>query len=150
LELQSPLLGLLRYDPREVVFFPDGIPAFEDQHRFILVPVAEKPPVILLQGVDCPELAFLTVPVESVVSGYELELTPEAKEALGRSPEAELAVGRELLCLAIVTAARQGPATANLLAPVVIDVETRRGIQFIQFDSGYSHQHPLGARIEED
>jgi len=33
--------------------------------------------------------------------------------------------------------------TANLLAPVVVNLKTRRGLQAIQVDSSYSHQHPV-------
>ena len=36
------------------------------------------------------------------------------------------------------------PATANLMAPVVIHRRTRRARQIIQYDSEYHFEHPLG------
>jgi flagellar assembly factor FliW len=40
--------------------------------------------------------------------------------------------------------------TANLLAPIVVNLKTHRAIQAIQADSGYSHQHPLLAAAREE
>jgi flagellar assembly factor FliW len=36
--------------------------------------------------------------------------------------------------------------TANLLAPVVISLATRRAVQAIASGSAYSHRHPLAAQ----
>jgi flagellar assembly factor FliW len=38
--------------------------------------------------------------------------------------------------------------TANLMAPIVVNLKTRRALQAIRQDSLYSHQHPV-ARVRE-
>jgi flagellar assembly factor FliW len=52
-------------------------------------------------------------------------------------------MGSEVLCLAIVSAQTDGTLTANLLAPVVINLNTRVGVQAVRQDARYSHQHKL-------
>ena len=52
-------------------------------------------------------------------------------------------MSNDLIVLAVVTAPEQGAATANLLAPIVIDPRKRIGIQAVRLDSRYSHQQPL-------
>jgi flagellar assembly factor FliW len=45
--------------------------------------------------------------------------------------------------LAILSVSENRPPTANLLAPVVINLRTRVAIQAIRLDTAYSHEQPL-------
>ena len=53
-------------------------------------------------------------------------------------------MGGEALALAILTVA-EGGLTANLLAPVVVNLANRRAVQAIRPDGRHSHAHPLEA-----
>jgi flagellar assembly factor FliW len=48
-----------------------------------------------------------------------------------------------VLVLALVSLQDGFSATANLMAPVVLNLKTRRGLQAIRQDRVYSHQHPI-------
>jgi len=52
-----------------------------------------------------------------------------------------------VLCLAVLSIRENGP-TANLLAPVVINLSNGKGVQAVAVSSGYSHQHPMCAAEE--
>jgi flagellar assembly factor FliW len=143
MEFLSEHFGLLRYQPEQVIVFAEGLPAFEEEREFLLVEPEATAPVIFLQSLRRPELAFITLPVRRIVPDYRLTMEPEDLAALGLPEgEPEGAAG-DLLCLAIVTIAADRPPTANLLAPVVINMKNRRACQLIQPGSAYSHQHPL-------
>ncbi len=114
--------------------FPHGLPAFETERRFRLV---EKPPLLFLESEANPELSFLLLPVALIDPEYQLALSREDREAIGARS------GCPLLCLAVVTAAEDWPPTANLLAPVVVNLEAGRAVQAVRSDSRYSHKHPL-------
>jgi flagellar assembly factor FliW len=43
----------------------------------------------------------------------------------------------------VVTLPASGPATANLLAPLVVNLAARLGVQAVRSDARYSHRHPL-------
>jgi flagellar assembly factor FliW len=45
--------------------------------------------------------------------------------------------------LALVSLHDGFSATANLMAPLVINLRNRRGVQAIRQDNLYSHQHPI-------
>jgi len=147
-QLLSPHLGPIPYRPDQIIEFPYGLPAFEEQRSFLLVSLQQVPLVIFLQSVTSPELLFVTLPVTVIDPHYRLELTPEACQLLRLPAEEPVQIGRHVLCLAIVTLAHEQPPTANLLAPIVVNPAARMGIQFIQCDSGYSHQHPLYRGLE--
>jgi flagellar assembly factor FliW len=52
-------------------------------------------------------------------------------------------IGSEVVCLAVISVAEGEAPTANLLAPILVNLRTRRALQVIIPESGYSHQHPL-------
>src|SRR5262245_58548351 len=123
LSCQSKYFGVLPYEPSAVIEFPEGLPAFEDQRRFILIERQDLKPLVFMQSLDTPGLCFLTVPAGVVVAGYCLEL-PEENRVL-KVPRKPV-IGADVACLVIVTIRPAGP-TANLLAPIVIDLRTMHG-----------------------
>lgn len=114
--------------------FPQGIPAFETQKHFRLI---EKPPLLFLESATNPELSFLVLPVTLIDPEYHLALSSEDRATIGADDESPL------LCLAVITAVEDSPPTANLLAPVVVNLETGRAVQAVRSDAAYSHKHPL-------
>jgi flagellar assembly factor FliW len=133
-------LGELEYAEESVIDFPHGVPAFEGERRFVLIQPPSLAPLVFLQSAATPALAFTAVPVTAIDAGYELSVLPEDFETLGR-PES-----RELSVYALLTFPENGPVTANLLAPIVVNTAIRRAVQAVRCDSRYSHQHLLGDR----
>ena len=55
--------GTIEVEEEKVVHFAQGIPAFEDEHDFVIIPYDEESPFVFLQSLQTPDLAFLmTVP----------------------------------------------------------------------------------------
>jgi flagellar assembly factor FliW len=114
--------------------FPNGIPAFEAEKSFRLI---DREPLLFLESAANPELSFLLLPVALIDPDYHLALSQEDREIIGASSDSRL------LCLAVVTAAEDLPPTANLLAPVVVNLDSKRAVQAVRSDAAYSHKHPL-------
>jgi len=136
--------GEFDYAPEQILEFPAGLPAFEDQKAFVLIEEASHGPLVFLQSVVNPKLCFTTLPVGLIDPHYELEIIAEDARLLeigvgGETPDHEPA---DLLCLAMLVATENCP-TANLMAPVVINRKNRRAVQAIRVDKRYSHQYPL-------
>ncbi|HUA87518.1 MAG TPA: flagellar assembly protein FliW [Bryobacteraceae bacterium] len=137
-EILTRQFGPLEYDPAAVIEFPAGLPGFEAQRKFVLIERPSVAPILFLESLDSPELCFPAVPISAIDPQYELAMTPEDARLLG-SDRLE-----NVVCLAILTAAPEGPLTANLLAPVVIDPQSRRAVQAVRMDKRYSHRHSVG------
>jgi flagellar assembly factor FliW len=114
--------------------FPCGLPAFETYTRFKLV---EKHPLLFLESETNPDLSFLLLPVSLIDPDYRLALSPEDRATIAAVDESPL------MCLAVVTAVEDLPPTANLLAPVVVNLDSGRAVQAVRSDTMYSHKHPL-------
>jgi flagellar assembly factor FliW len=132
--------GLFDYDPAAVVEFPTGLPGFETERRFVLIERPALAPVLFLQSLTSPGVCFPAAPVHSIDPQYELAVTPEDLALLGVDP------AQPVLALAILSAPENAPLTANLLAPVVIDPQSRRAVQSVRIDRRYSHRQELASR----
>lgn len=141
--IDTTYFGRLDYQPDAVIDFPAGLYAFEDQTRFLLIAESALTPILCLQSLIEPNLSFMTLPVLELDPAYRLTLSEEEAAALGFEPGTTPQIGRDVLCLALITVDGEGHATGNLLAPVVVNHAARRAMQVIQLDSSYSHQHAL-------
>jgi flagellar assembly factor FliW len=114
--------------------FPNGIPAFESETRFRLT---DREPLLFLESETNPELSFLLLPVALIDPDYRMAVSTEDWDAIGAADSSRL------MCLAVVTAAEDSPPTANLLAPVVVNLDSGRAVQAVRSDSVYSHKKAI-------
>lgn len=117
--------------------FEHGIPGFRDARRFALVQV-EEGPFAVLRSLDLPDVEFVVVPPMFFFADYEPEIDDDSAAELGiTDPEAAL------LLVVVNVAEDIARSTANLLGPIVINPETRRGAQVILAGSDHKTQAPL-------
>ncbi|MGD0363039.1 MAG: flagellar assembly protein FliW [Bryobacteraceae bacterium] len=143
---ETRYFGPVEYDEESVMVFPAGIPAFEQEKRFVAVRQAVSEPLVFLQSVADPNVCFATLPAPAACPGFRLSMAPEDLEALGLDRARQPVIGNDVLCLAILSLTENAPPTVNLLAPIVVNVHTLRGCQAIQTDSRYSHREVLPMR----
>ena len=72
--LPTKYFGLMEYDASAIVDFPFGIPAFENEQRFLLIEQPSMAPLLFLQSLTQADLCFLTLPVLNLESGYQLSI----------------------------------------------------------------------------
>ena len=147
-QLHTKYFGPLEYQEQDVVRFPSGLPAFEEESRFLVIEPPDRAPLAFLQSMRQPGLCFLALPVLSVEPRYGLAITTEDLEALKLDTGRQPAIGAEVDCLVVIAIPEGGVPSANLLAPIVINRANRLGTQAIRVDSTYSHQHPV-AKVED-
>jgi len=140
--MQTKNFGTIAYEPDSELEFPCGLPGFDSRKRFVAVRLVESDPLVYLQSLEDPDLCFVTMPVLAVDPRYRLKVTDEDLGQLGLPPARPPRIGEDVCCLTVLSIRETGP-TANLLAPVVINLKTRRAVQAIQPGSDYSHQHEL-------
>lgn len=138
-QTETKFFGVLDYPETDVIEFPQGLPGFAQARRFLMLQPAETAPVVFLQCLDQTSLCFLTLPIELVDPVYELALSPEDMRHL----EAADSERPSLLVQVILTVPAEGPATANLLAPVVVHPAARRAVQAVRSDFRYAAAVPL-------
>ena len=132
-------IGELEIEEQDVVRFADGIPAFEDEHEFVVLPYEEGTPYMFLQSMTTPELAFLMTDPFVFFPDYSFELDDENMEKLAINSMDDV-----LVCT-LISVPRSGVAdmTTNLLAPVVINRHTMQARQIVLEKTQYTTKHRL-------
>lgn len=131
--------GELEIEEQDVVTFEEGIPAFEDEHEFVVLPYEEGTPYMFLQSLATPELAFLMTDPFVFFPEYSFELDDENMDKLGiKSMD-------DVLVCTLISIPRSGVAdmTTNLLAPVVINRHTMYAKQVVLEKTQYTTKHRL-------
>jgi len=134
--------GTIFFAPESVFEFPRGLPGFEERVRFVPVQNPETAPILFLQSLEEPSLCFTTLPILVVDPRYRLHIMEQDLEVLGLPVNHEPRIGEDVLCLAVLSIRKTG-TTANLLAPVVVNLKNYKAVQAVSPESCYSHQHLL-------
>jgi flagellar assembly factor FliW len=113
--------------------FPSGLPGFPGERRFALVRWGAEGPYSLMVDLDNPDVRFLVMPPFVFFPDYVVDLDDAVAAKI------HLEKSEDCLLLVIVTlGATVDDATANLLGPIVINLQTREGVQAVLAESGYS------------
>jgi flagellar assembly factor FliW len=141
--IPTKFFGECDYEAGDLFSFPSGLPGFEDQHSFVFLKIPGAEPLLFLQSVLTRNLCFVVLPILVADPDYRLELAPEELSELDLPPDRQPIVGRDVLCGALVCSGYGAEPTANLMAPIVVNLNTRVGIQAILGQSAYCYRHPL-------
>lgn len=123
--------------PESVIRFPEGLPGFEACRAFVLISSPEIAPLQRLHSVVGPEASFVAIEPKRLLPSYRYELSEFDRQRLHVRDESEL------LWLAIIAIERDGTATANLRAPVVINPATMTGCQVMPHRCLYALRHVI-------
>ncbi len=116
--MTDPMLGL----PTITMAVPmAGFPAHRD---FVLVRLHEEGLLYAFTSVEDPDLRFLVAPPEPFFPDYAPEIENDVFAALNTKDP-------DRLLLLVVISAGVNETTANLLAPIVVDRDSRRAMQVI-------------------
>jgi len=131
MKVDSPRFGSLEIESNKVIEFPAGLPGLEECKFFTMIEVDSNPQVLaVLQSTDNPDVAFSVTTPDLLGLHYEFTLTEEEEKLLQATKAEDVAV------LVILRAddsphRRQAdlPVKANLMAPIVINAQSRLGMQ---------------------
>jgi len=136
-------IGELDYTEDSLLTFPSGLAGFESHRTFVFLRKPDAEPLVFMQSLDDRELCFILLPILVIDPAYKLDMSLDELEEIGLPLDRRPRIGDDVFCAALICAGLGAAPTANLLAPVVVNLGNRTGVQAIQSASGYSHQHPL-------
>lgn len=139
MKIQTKYYGEQEINESEIVSFPAGLPGFEENKRFILQPFGEA--FSVLQSIDEMNAAFIVTSPFFFFSQYSVDLTDVFVSQLSIESEKDVSVW-------VIVNVRNpfAKSTANLKAPVIINISKKLGKQYIQDHSPYSLTEPLVQR----
>jgi flagellar assembly factor FliW len=138
MRIATTRFGTIEIDDERVLAFSDGLIGFPESRRFVLLEHSEDNPFHWLQCVDDPNLALVVMDPLLLKPDFRKEIPKRSLQEIGLKKPQDAAV------LTTVTICEdQRRITTNLLGPLVIHPETRKGKQVIMDGSDYSTKHDL-------
>ena len=132
----SSRFGEISYSEGDVLVFPRGIPAFEKNHNWILAG-EEDNAIKWLQNIEDGDLALPVTTPDAVMPDYNAKIPEDELDMVGSKDFADLA----LLIVVSIPEAAPWDMTANLRAPILINLKSRRAVQVIVLNEEYPIRH---------
>ncbi|TDT50621.1 flagellar assembly protein FliW [Fonticella tunisiensis] len=131
MKIGTRFFGEIEIDEKEIIKFKYGIPGFEHLKEFVILNLEDNPNLKCLQSVEEKSICLMMISPWTYFKDYEIKLSDNEVEEL------EIEKERDVLIYNIITV-RGDKITANLLAPIVINIINNKGKQIILSDSKYS------------
>jgi len=144
MKIKTTRFGEVEIDKLEIIHFPEGVPGFSHLKRFVILDHPNGGPFCWLQAVDDPALAFVILDPLIFRPDYCATVTAEDAKALELEEPSDAVV----YCICGI---RENPEemTANLRAPIVINIKKRIGKQIILQDETYKTRHYILKEMRE-
>ncbi len=144
MELISKIHGKIEYSEKEVIRFKKGIPGFEGLTNFIIKEIEGNPIFKLMHSLDKTDIAFVIVSPFECDNKYEIKLNEETLNELNISESSDV-----VLYSIVTLHSEMKNITANLKAPLVVNVKKNLGEQIINNKDEYLVKHPIFKEVAE-
>lgn len=125
--------GELDYEVEDIIQLPDGLLGMPTLNRWLILDMGDDVPLKWLQSMDRADFGFPVTEPYFFHDDYAVEVPDALRRRLGSGASSDLTT-------LIITTIHPGgeKVTGNLVAPLVVDTETRRGAQLILDADAYS------------
>lgn len=144
MRIQTSRFGTIDLTEDDIIQFPEGLLGFNDLRRFVLLDDPNDEIFAWLQSCEQGGIAFPILEPELFSANYNVSLTKHDLEILNmKAAEATRA-------FTIITIP-QDPTqmTANLKAPIVINVKKKIGRQCVLQDNSLAIREPIFAKLQQ-
>ncbi|MCE4146803.1 MULTISPECIES: flagellar assembly protein FliW [Bacillus amyloliquefaciens group] len=131
--------GEIRIDEGQIISFENGLPGFNEETQFVVLPLSEDSPFLALQSVKQEHIAFIVASPFIFFKGYEFDIDHATLELLHIEDIEDVEV------MAILTLEEPFEnTTANLKAPIIVNKKEMKAKQIILHDASYETKHLIG------
>lgn len=136
--------GPIEISTEDVLSFSEGLLGFNDLEKFVLLDDPNDEIFAWLQSCDEPSIAFPVLEPELFEENFNLQLTKSDLASLAADSEDKL----RSFCIITIP---EDPArmTANLKAPVVVNIEKRIARQCVLQDNKLEIREPIFSKLQQ-
>lgn len=140
MKIKTKYLGEIEINKEQIINFPKGLLGFEDHKEFVILNIEGNAHFKFLQDIHHEYISFLIVNPWDFYEDYDIELPDDKLINIEIDPKGNT----QMAIYNIVTLGNSlQESTCNLLAPIVINLEDKKGKQFVLDNSPYSTKHRL-------
>ncbi len=137
-KFQTVRFGELAYREEDMIHMPEGLVGMPDLHNWLILELGDEIPMKWFQSLDRGDFGFPVSQPAFFADSYDIPLPPATHELL-QGQEGEW------LAVMIISTIHQGGTriTGNMLAPLVVNVDSRKGMQLVLDDPDLSVQQEI-------
>ena len=135
--------GEIEFAEENIIHFEEGIPGFRTLKEYVLIGDNESA-FEYMQSVTDGNISFVLINPYMFMKDYSINIKDTYVEALGGGTAEKFSV---YVTVTIVGDIEN--ATVNLVAPILIQNETKKGMQVILENSKYTTKHSMMELIKE-
>ena len=138
MKIETAQFGEVEIEEEKIITMPLGLVGFPENKRFVIFQHKENSPFFWYQSLDDPELAFVIINPLLFKPDYQVN----SEAVLG---EMEWPADSKFDLFVIVTIPKGRPQgmTANLIGPILVNLNTKEAVQMIIANTSYTHKYPL-------
>lgn len=144
MKIKTAYMGEVEVDPSTIIIFEHGIPGFEEERDFVLLPIENNDAFHVLQSTQTEALTFIVTNPYTITTNYNFELDEATIHALQIKDEKEVAV------FAIVSLKETiAQSTLNLKAPIILNTTNKIAKQVILNNEEYAIRHLISSESQK-
>lgn len=138
MNIETKFLGQLTIEETEIIHFSNGLPGFEENKEFVILPLEKDSPFAILQSIKQKEIGFVIALPFLFKEDYAFDISEEDKEEL------QIETAGDILTYSIVTLKEPfNNSTINLQAPVIINHKRKIAKQLVLHENNYQLRYPI-------
>ncbi|QTD41182.1 flagellar assembly protein FliW [Sporosarcina sp. Te-1] len=144
MKINTKFHGVITLISDQMWSFPKGIPGFEEEIEFVLLPIEGNQIFQVLQSTKTPEVAFIVANPYTWADNYSFDIDVPTIELLDIKKEEDIFV------LGILSVRQPfATSTINLQAPLIFQIHNRKAKQMILNDNQFNVRYPIGTQSEK-
>ena len=139
MQIKTKFHGALKIEDTDKWIFPRGLPGFEEEKEFALLPIEGNDMFQVLQSTITPSVAFIVANPYTLIDDYSFDIDEPTIELLGiQNPE-------DIMVLGVVSLKQPFEnSTINVQAPLIFQLNNRKAKQMILNDNRFEIRHAIG------
>jgi flagellar assembly factor FliW len=142
--VETTRFGEVGVDENDIITFPEGMLGFSKINHYVLVERVDDSLFLWLQAVKKPSVAFPLLEPQIIEMNYKVELEDEDKKILSLKD-----LNHSKIFSIITIPSDPTKMTANLKAPIVINLKKKLAKQVILHNQDYPIRQGIFAKLQQ-
>lgn len=143
MQIETKFHGQLTIKKEQTWTFPKGLPGFEDEKVFVLLPIEGNEVFQVLQSTKTAMIAFIVTNPFTLMNNYTFKIDEPTIDLLKIQDQSEVFILNVLSLKEPFEA-----STINLQAPLIFQTTVKKAKQMILSDTQYSMRHPIDMHMK--
>lgn len=144
IKVKTTRFGEIEVKDADLIELPAGLIGFPELKRYVILDHDKDSPFKWLQSLDDGAIAFVLINPLLFKPDYTVEVTEAEVSDLGLKTEEDAVIS-----VIITIPTNPQNMTANLKAPLVFNLQTRRGKQLVLSNSAYTTRHNIMEEVRK-